>query len=89
MFCGQLPFTSRSALELVHCHIAARPPTPEKHWKWAELPAGSPPAQALNRIILQLMAKNKEDRYQSATGVRTDLELLQAYLLARKVTHRS
>jgi hypothetical protein len=30
MFCGQLPFTSKSPLELVHCHIAARPPPPEK-----------------------------------------------------------
>jgi serine/threonine protein kinase len=30
MFCGQLPFLSKSPLELVHCHIAARPPSPER-----------------------------------------------------------
>jgi serine/threonine protein kinase len=29
MFCGQLPFLSTKAIDLVHCHIAVRPPQPE------------------------------------------------------------
>jgi serine/threonine protein kinase len=69
MFCGRLPFPSNDPTELVHCHIAARPPLPEAAWNWPELPSGSPIAKSLSSVILLLLAKNKEDRYQSAAYV--------------------
>jgi hypothetical protein len=75
MFCGRLPFPSNDPTELVHAHIATRPPLPESLWQWIELPSGSAISRALSSIIITLLAKNKEDRYQSAVGVRADLEL--------------
>ena len=63
---GQLPFQADEALELIHCHIAkpARPPH--------ELKPEIPPI--LSQIVLKLMAKNAEERYQSAYGLKADLE---------------
>ncbi|OLP18053.1 serine/threonine protein kinase [Leptolyngbya sp. 'hensonii'] len=63
---GQLPFTSHDPMELVHCHLA-RQPMPVEHLNPA-LPT------ALAEIIRRLMAKNAEDRYQSASGLHHDLE---------------
>jgi predicted ATPase/signal transduction histidine kinase/DNA-binding NarL/FixJ family response regulator len=66
---GKLPFESTDALELVHCHIAKTPkPVCEIH---SEVP------QILSDIVMKLMAKNVEDRYQSAFGVKADLQKLQ------------
>lgn len=62
---GQLPFQNQDMLELVHCHIAQQPTPP--HLIKAEIPL------ALSQIILKLMAKNAEDRYQSAYGIKADL----------------
>jgi len=63
---GQLPFPTQDVLELVHCHIA-KPPIPPH-----ELNAAIP--QPVSDLILKLMAKNAEDRYQSAWGIKADLE---------------
>ncbi|WP_341734383.1 ATP-binding sensor histidine kinase [Microcoleus sp. EPA2] len=65
----QLPFQSNEPLEMVHCHIAKQP-TPIR-----ELKPNIPPVIA--QIVAKLMAKNAEDRYQSATGLLADLELCQ------------
>lgn len=62
---GQLPFQSQDMLELVHCHIAQQPTPP--HALKLEIPL------ILSQIILKLMAKNAEDRYQSAHGLQADL----------------
>jgi PAS domain S-box-containing protein len=62
---GQLPFPTTDLLELVHCHIA-RPPTPPH-------PIHTIP-KAVSDIVMKLMAKNAEDRYQSAWGIKADLE---------------
>ncbi|WP_197047408.1 AAA family ATPase [Planktothrix serta] len=64
---GQLPFESQDPLELVHSHIAKTPISPH-HYTAFILP------ETLSRIILKLMAKNAEDRYQSAYGIKSDLE---------------
>ncbi|MBV8887535.1 MAG: serine/threonine-protein kinase PknK, partial [Chroococcidiopsidaceae cyanobacterium CP_BM_RX_35] len=64
---GQLPFPTTDMLELVHCHIAQQPVPPH------ELNAAIP--KIVSDIILKLMAKNAEDRYQSAWGIKADLEL--------------
>jgi PAS domain S-box-containing protein len=64
---GHLPFSATNILELVHCHIAKQPAPPHK------LNAAIP--KPISEIILKLMAKNAEDRYQSAWGIKADLEL--------------
>ena len=64
---GQLPFPTTDILELVHCHIAKQPPPPH------ELNATI--SKAVSNIIMKLMAKNAEDRYQSAWGIKADLEI--------------
>ena len=70
---GKLPFESRDALELVHCHIARMPPELGK-WGSGGIGGGKTP-QVLADIVMKLMAKNAEDRYQSALGLKYDLEL--------------
>ncbi|MBE8986735.1 ATP-binding sensor histidine kinase [Nostoc sp. LEGE 12450] len=63
---GQLPFQSNDPMELVHCHIAKLPPL--VHEINPEI------APILSEIVSKLMAKNAEDRYQSAFGLKYDLE---------------
>jgi serine/threonine protein kinase len=63
---GQLPFTTTDILELVHCHIAKQPSPP--HQVNADIP------RVVSDIIMKLMAKNAEERYQSAWGLKADLE---------------
>ncbi|MEG4514211.1 AAA family ATPase, partial [Microcoleus sp. F6_B4] len=66
LLAGQLPFQSNDAMELVHCHIAKQPPS--LHEIYPEIPP------VLSEIVSKLMAKNAEDRYQSALGLKFDLE---------------
>ncbi|PLZ96866.1 serine/threonine protein kinase, partial [Fischerella thermalis CCMEE 5268] len=74
---GKLPFQSNDPLELVHCHIAKQPPS----FTSEEIP------QVLSDIVTKLMAKNAEDRYQSAFGLRYDLELcLQQWQKTKQIT---
>lgn len=63
---GQLPFAATDPIELIHCHIA-KPPVSPKTLN-PEIP------DVLAEIILKLMAKTAEDRYQSAIGLWHDLE---------------
>ncbi len=63
---GQLPFDSSDPMDLVHHHIARIPVSP------SEVSTGIP--EVLSAIILKLLSKNAGDRYQSATGVQSDLE---------------
>ena len=65
----RLPFPTEDPLELVHGHIAGAAEFPRS------LP--HPVPDMLQGIILKLMAKNAEDRYQSALGLRADLEYCQ------------
>ncbi|RCJ29135.1 serine/threonine protein kinase [Nostoc minutum NIES-26] len=62
---GELPFESNDPMELIHCHIAKMPPALGNK---DEIP------QVLSAIVMKLMAKNAEDRYQSALGLKFDLE---------------
>ncbi|WP_159783841.1 ATP-binding sensor histidine kinase [Sodalinema gerasimenkoae] len=64
---GRLPFDSTDTMELVHCHIAQNPTPPH------EIDASIPPA--LSGILLKLLAKTADERYQSAWGIQTDLVL--------------
>ena len=72
---GGLPFTATDPMELVHCHIARQAVPP------AEQTPGVP--AAVSAIIMKLLAKTQEDRYQTAAGVDADLRrCLTAYQLA-------
>ncbi|WP_257235841.1 ATP-binding protein [Nostoc sp. 'Peltigera malacea cyanobiont' DB3992] len=62
---GELPFASNEPMELVHCHIAKLPPLLRNR---EDIP------QVLCNIVMKLMAKNAEERYQSALGLKFDLE---------------
>ncbi len=66
MLTHQLPFPTNDALELVHSHIAKIPVKPEEI---ALIP------QVLSDIVMKLLAKTAEDRYQSALGLKADLEI--------------
>jgi len=77
MLTGKLPFESPDSLELVHCHIAQKTPSiifeetgnrEQGREDRSEIPA------IIADIIIKLMAKNAEDRYQSAYGLKIDLE---------------
>jgi PAS domain S-box-containing protein len=63
---NQLPFESVNALELVHCHIAKQPTPP--HEINPEIPL------TVSEIVIKLMAKTAEDRYQNAWGIKADLK---------------
>jgi PAS domain S-box-containing protein len=65
MLAGTLPFTAADPIEWVHCHIARQPMPPD------ERVAGVP--EPLSAIVMKLLAKTGEERYQTAAGVETDL----------------
>ena len=62
-----LPFKSKDPMELIHSHIAKHPPQP--HEINSQIPV------QLSDIVLKLMAKRSEDRYQSTVGIISDLKL--------------
>lgn len=64
---GQLPFQAKTPLEWVHQHIAKKPITP------IFLNPEIPPV--LSEIVMKLIEKTPEDRYQTAWGVKVDLEI--------------
>ncbi|OUL37849.1 serine/threonine protein kinase [Nostoc sp. T09] len=71
MLTGTLPFRSTDPMELVHCHIAKTPATPCKETVCSIL---EDIPEAISAIILKLLAKTAEERYQSAWGLKADLE---------------
>jgi predicted ATPase/signal transduction histidine kinase len=69
---GQLPFISNDPMELVHCHLAKQPiPV---HQLQPNIPL------MLSEVVSKLMAKNAEDRYQNALGLKHDLQICLAQL---------
>jgi histidine kinase len=74
LLCDRLPFETTDPMELVHCHLAKQPTPP--HAVNPSIP------QAVSGLIMKLLAKNAEDRYQSATGIRADLQHCLAQLKA-------
>ena len=65
MLTGQLPFTASDPTEWVHCHIARQAEPPDE--RVAGIPA------PLSAIVMKLLAKTAEDRYQTAAGLSVDL----------------
>jgi serine/threonine protein kinase len=77
MLTGELPFTASDPMEWVHCHIARHPDPPDE--RVAGIPA------PLSAIVMKLLAKMAEDRYQTAAGLSVDLRKC----LAQWESHRS
>src|SRR5580700_3854021 len=65
MLTGSLPFIASDPMEWVHCHIARQPAPPDGQLKGIPL--------MLSAIIMKLLAKTAEDRYQTAVGLERDL----------------
>ncbi|MDY7232942.1 trifunctional serine/threonine-protein kinase/ATP-binding protein/sensor histidine kinase [Hyalangium rubrum] len=72
MLTGQLPFRGKDPLEWLHAHIS-QPPAPPQRW----VPSLPPMVSA---VVLKLLAKEAEARYQSAEGLKADLERCQEAL---------
>ncbi len=66
IFTGALPFAANDPLGWVHCHIARQPIPPGDR---AAVP------DPLSAIVMKLLAKNPEERYQTASGLEADLRL--------------
>ena len=64
MLTGTLPFAAADPLEWIHCHIARQPAPPGER---AVVP------EPLSTITMKLLAKNAEERYQTASGLEADL----------------
>ncbi|WP_413201436.1 serine/threonine protein kinase, partial [Nostoc piscinale] len=69
---GKLPFNSQNPLELIHCHLAKEAINPKT--------INSALPSILAEMIMKLMAKTAEERYQTARGICHDLEVCQDYL---------
>ena len=67
LFTNKLPFERTDPMELVHCHIAQQPlPV---HELIPDIP------NSVSNIVSKLLAKTPEERYQSARGIKADLEI--------------
>ncbi|WCQ88527.1 MULTISPECIES: serine/threonine-protein kinase [Sorangium] len=79
MLTGELPFPATDPLELVQSHVARQPTPPH------ERAPGVP--EAVSNIVVKLLSKTAEDRYQSADGLRADLrECLEQLQATGRVT---
>jgi serine/threonine protein kinase len=65
MLTGNLPFAASDPMEWVHCHIARQPHAPTE--RASRIP------EMLSSIVMKLVAKTMEERYQTAGGVEADL----------------
>ena len=65
MLTGSLPFTASDPMEWIHCHIARQPVPPAARVK--SIPG------SVSAIIMKLLAKTAEERYQTAAGAESDL----------------
>ena len=71
---GELPFSASDPLEWIHCHVARQPPSPRARRR--DLP------KQIEAIVMKLLAKTGEERYQTAAGLQADLQrCLEAWTL--------
>ncbi len=79
IFAGRPPFEASSPGEWIYMHLASTPP---------KLSAIRPEApEMLDRVFARLLAKDPEERYRGATGLRHDLETAEASFLHGGDTH--
>jgi serine/threonine protein kinase len=78
MLTGSLPFTASNSMEWVHCHIARKPEPPSERLNNVPAP--------ISQIIMKLLAKMAEERYQTAAGLERDLRrCLDEWELRRRI----
>jgi PAS domain S-box-containing protein len=65
MLIGSLPFSASYPMEWVHCHIARKPVSPSDRLDTIPAPVSA--------IVMKLLAKTAEERYQTAAGLERDL----------------
>jgi serine/threonine protein kinase len=65
MLTGALPFTASDPMDWVHCHVARQPAPPAE--RRTEVPG------VISAVVMKLLAKTAEERYQTAAGLETDL----------------
>jgi len=65
MLTGVLPFQASDPMEWIHCHIARQPPKPCEQSE--RIP------ESISGIVMKLLAKSAEERYQTAAGLEADL----------------
>ncbi|MBF0102350.1 MAG: response regulator [Desulfobacterales bacterium] len=76
MLTGRMPFSASDPMELVHCHIALQPIAPHDINQGVPLP--------LSNLVMKLMEKKAENRYQSANGVMMDLHDIHSLWLSNE-----
>jgi serine/threonine protein kinase len=76
MLTGALPFIATDPMEWVHCHLARRPVAPAERLK--DIPA------TVSAIVMKLLTKGAKDRYQTATGLESDLRRCQTEWTAQR-----
>ena len=67
MLTNQLPFISKDPIQLIHSHLSQLPPSPST--------LNNKIAKVISNIVLKLMAKTGDERYQSLFGLKADLKL--------------
>ena len=80
MLTGSLPFSAADPMEWVHCHIARQPMPPSERVKHVPAPVSA--------IIMKLLAKTAEERYQTAAGLERDLRRLPDAVRGREPHRR-
>src|SRR5271165_6940763 len=65
MLTGALPFTASDPMDWVHCHVARQPAPPAE--RRTEVPG------VISAVVMKLLAKTAEERYQTAAGLEADL----------------
>ena len=75
MLTGVLPFASVDPMELFHCHLARQATPPAE--RASEVP------EPLSAMVMKLLAKAAEDRYQTASGLEADLRRCLSQWMAR------
>ncbi|MES2315870.1 MAG: AAA family ATPase [Pseudomonadota bacterium] len=75
LLCGELPFSGADAMQWIHCHVAREAVAPH-----VRSPGVDPTCGA---IVLKLLAKTAEQRYQTAAGLLADLQHCMAMLEAQ------
>lgn len=69
MLTGKPPHNAKNLLELIHCHVAKTPRSP------SQIDPAIP--ETISQIVMKLLAKNPDDRYQTPEGIKVDLEKCQ------------
>jgi eukaryotic-like serine/threonine-protein kinase len=72
MLTGQVPFTGDTAIEIAMKHLKEAPKPPSTHRPEV--------THALDQVVLRALAKEPEDRYQSADDLQEDLDRVEAGL---------